>query len=110
MTTHRRAFRGVPEVLGAARAWLRRLLDGHPCADDAKLIVSELAANAIRHTASGDQTGTFHVALPSPTTKAVRAPCGFSAPGPTASTVVDSPSPLRLPTVSRSVAITTAGR
>ena len=63
MTTHRRTFRGIPEELGTARAWLRGLLDRHPCADDAELIVSELAANAILHTASGDPHGTFHVVV-----------------------------------------------
>jgi len=63
MTTHCHTFRGVPEELGAARAWLRGLLDRHPCADDAELIVSELAANAILHTASGDPHGTFHVVV-----------------------------------------------
>ncbi len=61
MTTHCHTFQGVPEELGATRAWLRRLLDAHPCADDAELIISELATNAILHTASGDPLGTFHV-------------------------------------------------
>ena len=63
MTTHRRTFEGVPMELGAARSWFRKLLDGHPCADDAELIVTELAANAIHHTASGARAGTFHVAI-----------------------------------------------
>jgi hypothetical protein len=32
-------------------------------AEDAELIVSELSANAILHTASGQQSGSFHLAL-----------------------------------------------
>jgi anti-sigma regulatory factor (Ser/Thr protein kinase) len=63
MTPHRRTFRGAPEELGSARAWLRKLLGGHPCADDAELILSELATNALRHTTSGAQTGSFLVTL-----------------------------------------------
>jgi anti-sigma regulatory factor (Ser/Thr protein kinase) len=31
--------------------------------EDAELIVSELSANAILHTASGQTSGTFHLAL-----------------------------------------------
>ena len=63
MTTHHRTFKGVPEELATARAWLRRLLDSHPCADDAALIVSELGTNAVRHTSSADAWGTFQVTL-----------------------------------------------
>ncbi|MGY5060884.1 ATP-binding protein [Streptomyces sp. 900105755] len=32
-------------------------------AEDAELIVSELSANAILHTASGQESGSFHLAL-----------------------------------------------
>lgn len=32
-------------------------------AEDAELIVSELSSNAILHTASGQTSGTFHLAL-----------------------------------------------
>jgi anti-sigma regulatory factor (Ser/Thr protein kinase) len=45
-----------------ARRWTRDILRGSPLADDAELIVSELSANAILHTASGG-LGSFHLAL-----------------------------------------------
>ncbi|MER7967910.1 ATP-binding protein [Streptomyces sp. NPDC096080] len=39
------------------------MLRGSPLAEDAELIVSELSANAILHTASGREAGGFHLAL-----------------------------------------------
>ncbi|MFI8166645.1 ATP-binding protein [Streptomyces sp. NPDC085931] len=54
---------GFPEEVSRARRWTRDILRGSPLADDAELIVSELSANAILHTASGMQTGSFHLAL-----------------------------------------------
>ncbi len=54
---------GFPEEVGRARRWTRDILRDRPCVDDAALIVSELGANAVLHTASGDGTGTFHVSL-----------------------------------------------
>ena len=54
---------GSPEEVGRARRWTRDVLRDSPCADDAELIVSELGANALLHTVSGDVTGTFHVSL-----------------------------------------------
>ncbi|KUJ37303.1 hypothetical protein ACZ90_70350 [Streptomyces albus subsp. albus] len=54
---------GFREEVTRARRWTRDILSGHPCADDAELIVSELGANALMHTASGGGTGSFHVTL-----------------------------------------------
>ncbi|WP_395572765.1 ATP-binding protein [Streptomyces sp. BK79] len=54
---------GFPEEVSRARRWTRDILRGSPLADDAELIVSELSANAVLHTASGMQTGSFHLAL-----------------------------------------------
>ncbi|MFD5908021.1 ATP-binding protein [Streptomyces sp. NPDC002611] len=54
---------GFPEEVGRARRWTRDILRGSPLADDAELIVSELSANAILHTASGTASGSFHLAL-----------------------------------------------
>ncbi|MEU2877374.1 ATP-binding protein [Streptomyces sp. NPDC007070] len=39
------------------------VLDGHPRAEDAALIVTELGTNAVMHTASGGSGGSFGVAL-----------------------------------------------
>lgn len=54
---------GFPEEVSRARRWTRDILSGSPLAEDAELIVSELSANAILHTASGQQSGSFHLAL-----------------------------------------------
>lgn len=62
---------GSPEEVARARRWTRDVLRDSPCADDAALIVSELAANAVLHTSSGDGSaggegrdgGTFHVSV-----------------------------------------------
>jgi anti-sigma regulatory factor (Ser/Thr protein kinase) len=54
---------GFPEEVSRARRWTRDILRGSPLADDAELIVSELSANAILHTASGQDSGVFHLAL-----------------------------------------------
>ncbi|MFJ5260843.1 ATP-binding protein [Streptomyces sp. NPDC088387] len=54
---------GFPEEVSRARRWTREILHGSPMAEDAELIVSELSANAILHTASGLTPGSFHLAL-----------------------------------------------
>ncbi|MDO0934460.1 ATP-binding protein [Streptomyces sp. DG2A-72] len=54
---------GLPEEVSRARRWTRDILRDSPLAEDAELIVSELSANAILHTASGRDCGTFHLAL-----------------------------------------------
>ncbi|NBM17070.1 ATP-binding protein [Streptomyces sp. GC420] len=54
---------GFPEEVSRARRWTRDILRGSPHAEDAELIVSELSANAVLHTASGLPHGCFHLAL-----------------------------------------------
>ncbi|MFD3822634.1 ATP-binding protein [Streptomyces sp. NPDC058625] len=54
---------GFPEEVSRARRWTRDILRGSPLAEDAELIVSDLSANAILHTASGRHSGSFHLAL-----------------------------------------------
>jgi anti-sigma regulatory factor (Ser/Thr protein kinase) len=54
-------FPGRGDQVRYARAFIRRFLDGHPAADDAILLVSELAANACAHSASGRPGGTYTV-------------------------------------------------
>jgi len=55
------SFPGRRDQVRQARALIARFLDGHPAADDAVLLVSELAANACAHSASGRPGGTFTV-------------------------------------------------
>ena len=54
---------GFLEEVSRARRWTRDILRDSPLAEDAALIVSELSANAILHTASGQESGSFHLAL-----------------------------------------------
>ncbi|WP_436771958.1 ATP-binding protein [Yinghuangia sp. YIM S09857] len=56
------SFPGEPESVGEARHFVGALLAGWPCVDDARLVVSELATNAVQHTASGDG-GRFDVTV-----------------------------------------------
>jgi|SRR5580704_2468812 anti-sigma regulatory factor (Ser/Thr protein kinase) len=57
-----RRFHGTysaePAQVGCARRALAQALEGHPSADDAALITSEFATNAVLHSASG-QGGKF---------------------------------------------------
>lgn len=55
--------RGSAEEVARARRWTREALRDCPCVKDAVLIVSELATNAVTHTASGHGSGTFRVIL-----------------------------------------------
>jgi anti-sigma regulatory factor (Ser/Thr protein kinase) len=57
-----RVFPGEAGQVAHARDFVERVLAGHPVADDAVLLTSELAANAIVHTASGDG-GRFMVTV-----------------------------------------------
>jgi hypothetical protein len=55
------SFPGRRDQVRHARAFVARFLDGHPAADDAVLLVSELAANACAHSASRRPGGVFMV-------------------------------------------------
>jgi anti-sigma regulatory factor (Ser/Thr protein kinase) len=57
-----RIFGGSPEEIRNVRAFVRQLIDGCPVADDVVLLSSELATNAVMHTASGAD-GTFSVSV-----------------------------------------------
>ena len=59
--TWQRVFPGRADQLGSVRAGLRAFLDGCPVAEDVALLVTELAANAIAHSASGGPGGTFTI-------------------------------------------------
>ncbi|WEH16934.1 ATP-binding protein [Streptomyces sp. VNUA24] len=56
-----RAFPGLPEEVPQARRFVAALLDERGPVDDAVLIVSELATNAVRHSSSGLADGWFLV-------------------------------------------------
>ncbi len=58
----RRILAGAHDQVREARLFVGRALGGCPVADDAVLLVSELATNAIVHTASG-QGGKFIVTV-----------------------------------------------
>lgn len=59
---HKQQFPGLPESVPEARAWALGLLPAScPRAYDVALVVSELAANAILHSASGAPGGRFAV-------------------------------------------------
>jgi len=49
-----RVFPGDPGQVARARDFVESTLAGHPVVDDAVLLASELATNAVVHTASGD--------------------------------------------------------
>ncbi|TLP66525.1 ATP-binding protein [Microbispora triticiradicis] len=58
------ALPGEPESVSAARAFATGCLPaGCPRADDVALVVSELATNAVLHSRSGDDGGTFVVLI-----------------------------------------------
>ncbi|MGH3343618.1 MAG: ATP-binding protein [Carbonactinosporaceae bacterium] len=56
-----RRFGGEPASVSEARAWLADLLRPLPVVDDAVIVVSELAANAVTHTLSA--RGGYTVAV-----------------------------------------------
>jgi len=58
----RRVFPGAEDQIGAMRRWLASLLPDSPTRDDVVLVASELAGNALRHTASG-RGGWFAVEI-----------------------------------------------
>jgi anti-sigma regulatory factor (Ser/Thr protein kinase) len=55
-----RTFAGSPDEIQNVRYFVGQLTAGCPVTDDVVLLASELATNAVRHTASG-QDGTFCV-------------------------------------------------
>jgi anti-sigma regulatory factor (Ser/Thr protein kinase) len=58
----RRSFAGHPEQVAQARHFVTAALAGCPAAPDAELLASELATNAVQHSASG-HGGSFVVAI-----------------------------------------------
>jgi anti-sigma regulatory factor (Ser/Thr protein kinase) len=56
-------FRGSPDQVGQVRAGVREYLAGCPRADDAVLIASELAANAVLHSGSAGQVFTVRAEM-----------------------------------------------
>jgi serine/threonine-protein kinase RsbW len=56
-----RAFPARPEQVGWARKFLAAAVGGCPAADDAVLVVSELAGNSVLHSASSRPGGVFTV-------------------------------------------------
>lgn len=57
-----RAFPGCPDQISRVREFVRLVLGPVPVAEEAVLLASELATNAVLHTASGNG-GTFEVAV-----------------------------------------------
>jgi anti-sigma regulatory factor (Ser/Thr protein kinase) len=58
----RRVFPGHPAQVAHARRFVQRTIGPHHLAADAALLTSELATNAIQHSASG-QGGTFEIVI-----------------------------------------------
>ena len=59
----RRTFPGQPGQVSVARRWLAQMIRGFAAADEVLLACSELATNAIMHSASGQPGGRFTVRL-----------------------------------------------
>lgn len=55
-----RMFSGSKQEIRSVREWVGRVVDGSDVADDVVLLSSELATNAVLHSASGGD-GTFTV-------------------------------------------------
>lgn len=60
-TSFHRTYPGTPDQIRHVREHLAAFTKGCPFADDLVLIASELAANAVLHSQSGKQDGTFTV-------------------------------------------------
>ncbi|MEV7012016.1 ATP-binding protein [Streptosporangium sp. NPDC051022] len=60
---YERTFPGRPETIAQVRRFVAEVLTGCPRAEDAVLCASELAINALMHTASGYEGGQFTVRL-----------------------------------------------
>ncbi|GAB3453733.1 ATP-binding protein [Streptomonospora sediminis] len=61
MVSWSRMFPGLPAEVAQARAFTRAVMGGHPLAETAELVVSELATNAVQHSLSGEWCGPFIV-------------------------------------------------
>lgn len=57
-----RCFAGSPHEVRNVRAFVWEMIPGCPVGDDVVLLASELATNAVTHTASGEH-GTFDVGI-----------------------------------------------
>jgi serine/threonine-protein kinase RsbW len=57
------SFPGRPDQVAQCRRFVLLALMGTDYARDAELLASELATNAVRHTASGSHSGTFQVTV-----------------------------------------------
>lgn len=84
----RRVLPGEEHQLGILRRWLTGLLPESPARDDLMIVTTELATNAVRHTASG-QGGWFAVEITWLETviRVAVADCG----GPTEPVVIEDP-------------------
>ncbi|MFC7382194.1 ATP-binding protein [Sphaerisporangium rhizosphaerae] len=58
---YERMFAGCPEAIAEVRRYVETCLTGVPRRDEAVLCASELASNAVRHSASGLDDGKFTV-------------------------------------------------
>jgi serine/threonine-protein kinase RsbW len=56
-------YPGTASNVSEARHWLRDILRNSPRAYDAELVAAEFMSNAIRHTPSGDDGGTFTITI-----------------------------------------------
>ncbi|MFG2950823.1 ATP-binding protein [Streptomyces adustus] len=65
LTKWLRLFPGLPQQVAEARYFVAALMEaeGPRAVDDAVLITSELASNAVRHSRSGRQGGWFGVSV-----------------------------------------------
>jgi anti-sigma regulatory factor (Ser/Thr protein kinase) len=54
-------YPGRADQVSRVRAWLRSVLDGCPVSDEVELLASEMAANAVLHSRSGELGGQFAV-------------------------------------------------
>jgi anti-sigma regulatory factor (Ser/Thr protein kinase) len=54
---------GITPLVPALRNLVGTLLAGHPAVDDIRLMTTEIIANAIRHSRSGQRNGTLTVTV-----------------------------------------------
>jgi anti-sigma regulatory factor (Ser/Thr protein kinase) len=58
-----RVFLGSLREIRSVREFVAEIADGCPAADDVILLASEISANAVVHTRSGEDGGTFTVVV-----------------------------------------------